>query len=117
MYNDEDIIYYMGFAYVGYVMWLGLSTLQYKRSSIVRSERRTALKWQVKQRDNHTCQTCGKSEDLNIHHIQHKSEGGSNELHNLITLCTQCHCKCHSRLSRIITSGVDPRHYRELFTP
>lgn len=51
-------------------------------------------------RDDYTCQHCkGKSKDdrLEVHHIQFKSEGGSNEEENLITLCKSCHNKVHQK--------------------
>ena len=44
-------------------------------------------------RDNYTCQSCGKSKDkvLQTHHIIYRSNGGSNRVDNLITVCTDCH--------------------------
>ena len=44
-------------------------------------------------RDNYTCQCCGKSKDkiLQTHHIIYRSNGGSNRVDNLITICTDCH--------------------------
>lgn len=44
-------------------------------------------------RDNYTCQCCGKSKDkiLNTHHIIYRSNGGTNRVDNLITICTDCH--------------------------
>ena len=50
-------------------------------------------------RDTYTCQHCkGKSKDsrLEVHHILYRSEGGSDEQENLITLCKTCHDKVHS---------------------
>lgn len=49
-------------------------------------------------RDNYTCQYCkGKSKDkrLHVHHIIFKSNNGSNEESNLITLCKTCHDSLH----------------------
>lgn len=47
----------------------------------------------VLERDNYTCQCCGKSKDkvLQTHHIIYRSNGGSNRVDNLITVCTDCH--------------------------
>lgn len=47
----------------------------------------------VFQRDNYTCQACNKSKDkiLRTHHIIYKSNGGSDRVDNLITVCTECH--------------------------
>lgn len=52
----------------------------------------------VLNRDNYTCQKCkGKSKNdrLEVHHIQFRSNGGSDEQENLITLCEDCHHKLH----------------------
>lgn len=49
-------------------------------------------------RDNYTCQCCkGKHKDskLEVHHIVYRSQGGSDEESNLITLCETCHKKLH----------------------
>jgi hypothetical protein len=48
-------------------------------------------------RDNYTCNICKKKNtSLHIHHIIFRSEGGSDEQENLITLCKSCHDKLHS---------------------
>lgn len=50
-------------------------------------------------RDNYTCQCCkGKHKDskLEVHHIVFRSQGGSDEESNLITLCHTCHKNLHS---------------------
>ncbi|MEA1975968.1 MAG: RNA-guided endonuclease IscB [Bacillota bacterium] len=49
-------------------------------------------------RDNYKCQHCkGKSKDskLEVHHIVFRSNDGSDEPENLITLCKTCHDKLH----------------------
>ena len=61
-------------------------------------------KWIVKRRDCYTCQKCGK--DLyyckegygQVHHIQPLSIGGTNEIKNLIYLCSECHKKLHDEM-------------------
>lgn len=53
----------------------------------------------VLNRDNYTCQHCkGKRKDskLEVHHIVYRSQGGSDEESNLITLCHTCHKDLHS---------------------
>jgi hypothetical protein len=53
----------------------------------------------VLNRDNYTCQYCkGKHKDskLEVHHIVFRSQGGSDEESNLITLCHTCHKDLHS---------------------
>lgn len=53
----------------------------------------------VLNRDNYTCQNCkGKHKDskLEVHHIVFRSQSGSDEENNLITLCHTCHKNLHS---------------------
>jgi hypothetical protein len=53
----------------------------------------------VLDRDGHECQNCkSKSKDnkLEAHHIIFRSNGGSDEESNLITLCKTCHGKVHA---------------------
>lgn len=53
----------------------------------------------VLNRDNYTCQYCkGKHKDskLEVHHIMFRSQGGSDEADNLITLCHTCHKDLHN---------------------
>lgn len=60
---------------------------------------RTLTAWaaQVKERDQ-CCQICGSIEQLEAHHIHHKSEWPewALELSNGITLCKTCHKNHHS---------------------
>ena len=49
-------------------------------------------------RDRHTCQHCkGESgcKTLHVHHITYRSQGGTDMVNNLITLCEDCHRKLH----------------------
>lgn len=59
-------------------------------------------------RDSYKCQSCkGKSKDkkLEVHHIIYKSEGGSDQLDNLITLCRTCHNKIHNGELKLKVKG------------
>jgi hypothetical protein len=50
----------------------------------------------IKERDNHTCQSCGsQNTELAAHHIVPLGCGGTNTLRNLITLCSECHGRVH----------------------
>ena len=50
----------------------------------------------VLNRDKYTCQHCKiKQGTLEVHHIIFRSNGGSDEPDNLITLCRQCHRELH----------------------
>lgn len=48
----------------------------------------------VLERDNNTCQKCGSTDDIHIHHIDWNKD--NNELDNLILLCNSCHLTLHN---------------------
>ena len=51
----------------------------------------------VLHRDNYTCQCCGKKNcRLEVHHIKFRSNGGTDDEENLITLCKECHDGVHA---------------------
>ena len=51
----------------------------------------------IRNRDNYTCQCCGKKNiRLEVHHIIYRSNDGTNDENNLITLCEKCHNKVHN---------------------
>lgn len=52
------------------------------------------LKKKIRERDNYTCQICGKdklSKNLDVHHIDYCKD--NNDESNLISLCNVCHSK------------------------
>lgn len=49
------------------------------------------LKRKVKERDGYKCQTCFRTDSLEVHHILKRSLGGEHKEENLVTLCTSCH--------------------------
>jgi 5-methylcytosine-specific restriction endonuclease McrA len=54
---------------------------------------------QVMERDGHKCRMCGRSEGLaDVHHIIKRSQGGGDDMDNLITLCRNCHNKQHAQV-------------------
>jgi 5-methylcytosine-specific restriction endonuclease McrA len=55
-----------------------------------------ALCRQVLDRDGWRCQFCGYRQELHIHHVQFRSEGGVDESWNLLTLCSDCHNAVHA---------------------
>jgi 5-methylcytosine-specific restriction endonuclease McrA len=54
---------------------------------------------EVLARDKHRCQApgCGRTRFLEVHHIKPRSQGGSNQAENLVTLCASCHRLWHER--------------------
>ena len=68
------------------------------------------VKAYVRERDNCTCQYChGKSKDkrLEVHHLIHRADGGSDTPDNLITLCATCHARYHA--GKIKLTNVKPK--------
>lgn len=65
-------------------------------------------KAKVLNRDNYICQHCkGRRKDskLEVHHIIYRSNGGSDEEDNLITLCHTCHKGVHSKSIKLKLLG------------
>lgn len=52
-------------------------------------------------RDGYTCQCCGRTiKDgaiLHVHHVIYRSQGGTNRMSNLITVCDKCHTPANHR--------------------
>jgi 5-methylcytosine-specific restriction endonuclease McrA len=66
-------------------------------------------KAKVLNRDNYTCQCCKgkkKSNRLEIHHVIFRSNGGSDEEDNLITLCDTCHTNLHHGNLKLNIKGI-----------
>lgn len=67
---------------------------QYEHSVIPKGINNDRLRFEVFQRDNFTCQACGRTPKdgvpLEVDHIVPRSLGGSNAIDNLQVLCKQC---------------------------
>jgi 5-methylcytosine-specific restriction endonuclease McrA len=64
---------------------------------------------QVLARDNWRCQVCGSKDNLQVHHQHLRSQQGSDEDSNLITLCAECHAQLHGSRSEIIGQRDDKK--------
>jgi hypothetical protein len=51
--------------------------------------------WHILVRDDFTCQLCGTRRNLQVHHVQRRSQGGTHAAENLLTLCATCHETVH----------------------
>ena len=49
------------------------------------------------ERDSYRCLDCGRAGKLEVHHVQHLKDGGTNDPENLRTLCTDCHKLAHQQ--------------------
>jgi 5-methylcytosine-specific restriction endonuclease McrA len=50
----------------------------------------------VLKRDGYRCRSCNLRQNLSVHHIVFRSQGGVDESSNLIFLCTACHDGLHT---------------------
>jgi len=57
------------------------------------SEFLTKIRYEVLNRDSHSCCMCIVESDLIVHHIDHNKRNDS--LSNLVTLCRPCHARVH----------------------
>ena len=67
----------------------------------------------VYRRDGYRCALCDSTTGLQIHHFIHRSEGGSNMPHNLITLCWKCHAVAHGTRLPEYPEYVDPEYINQ----
>jgi 5-methylcytosine-specific restriction endonuclease McrA len=49
----------------------------------------------ILERDGWHCQFCGSMQNLQVHHLNFRSQAGGDDEQNLITLCVECHEKLH----------------------
>jgi 5-methylcytosine-specific restriction endonuclease McrA len=54
-----------------------------------------ATRRHVVRRDQYRCTICGATQDLEVHHIVPRAEGGTNDPDNLVTVCMPCHLQLH----------------------
>ncbi len=62
---------------------------------------------QALERDGHKCVQCGSEEYLQVDHICERTDGGSNYLENLQTLCKSCHNKKTAESRRARRNSAD----------
>ena len=77
-----------------------LKNYEYQKGKMYKFE---TVKAYVRERDGYKCNICKSkgfginSKRLEVHHILERSKGGTNSPDNLITLCSECHKKVHSK--------------------
>jgi len=57
--------------------------------------------------DHHTCQMCGRHDDLQVHHLTYHHIMREDVEKDLVTLCGDCHRKVHRMMCRTtdVSSG------------
>ena len=66
---------------------------------------------EVLERDRWRCQSCGRMEGLQVHHIQPRSRLGNDTDENLVALCIRCHQEAHRNLGDGETRCTDNSLY------
>ena len=75
-----------------------------------------SLRFDVFQRDNHTCQYCGHRSpgvELEIDHLIPVAEGGTDDFENLVTSCRDCNSGKSDKLIEYLTEGYSREEWRE----
>jgi len=78
---------------------------------IADSEANSKLKKDVLRRDEERCVSCGSTENLAVHHIIPRNQGGANESENLATLCQSCHHRAHGGRRKEADEGFQAADY------
>lgn len=70
-------------------------TKKHKNNRKVKSKEYEEFRKKVLERDNYTCQECGSTNRLQVHHIKSKHEFPELifDIDNCVTLCITCHSK------------------------
>ena len=89
-----------------------LTGKEYRVSEYEGSNWRQKVLW----RDKYICQHCKDTGKLQAHHINYKSNGGTNTVSNGIALCEQCHSDLHKNLwilKKRFVHFKDPTHLQQ----
>ena len=65
-----------------------------------------ARRREVYERDGWRCALCDSTDGIQIHHVEPRSQGGSDFPENLITLCWRCHAEAHG--VRVLEAPCSP---------
>lgn len=68
-----------------------------------------AVRRAVRARDGRRCRCCGGRENLHMHHLTYRSQGGKWETSNIVSLCTYCHSLLHAKQLWILGKDADKR--------
>lgn len=78
----------------------------------------TKLTRAVYLRDRWKCRYCGSRNSLHPHHVIFKSQGGTDTMDNLLTLCASCHMGgIHARKLEIVILKLLPDDLIVQFIP
>lgn len=67
------------------------------------------LRERILARDRYQCQVCGTTNNLHVHHILFRSQGGQDDESNMVTVCFTHHDAIHAHRLTIILRFVQGR--------
>lgn len=72
--------------------------------------RATIPQW-IKDRKYHFCAACGRTDELQYHHLIPVVDGGTDDPNNIVVLCAECHHKWHGvngrvKYGKLIKEGI-----------
>lgn len=76
--------------------------MEFERKRMTRYIEKFKKHYNLGDQDIVYCKVCGKIAN-DIHHIQFRSQGGKDEIENLIALCRNCHDKAHYKTKPFLT--------------
>lgn len=75
-----------------------------------------SLRFEVFQRDQHTCQYCGRCApeiELEVDHLTPVARGGTDDFENLVSSCRECNSGKSARLIKQFTEGYTKESWRK----
>lgn len=75
-----------------------LTMFMWRKAEYLSSKEWKLKRIQVKERDNHSCQLCGSTKDLHVHHMSGYDQIPNEPIDCLITLCNVCHKAEHDKI-------------------
>ena len=75
-----------------------LTMFKWRKAEYLSSKEWRLKRIQVKERDNYSCQLCGATGDLHVHHMSGYDQIPNEPIDCLITLCNVCHKAEHDKV-------------------
>lgn len=75
-----------------------LTMFKWRKAEYLSSKEWRLKRIQVKERDNYSCQLCGTTKDLHVHHMSGYDQIPNEPIESLITLCKFCHKAEHDKV-------------------
>lgn len=75
-----------------------LTMFMWRKAEYLSSKEWKLKRIQVKDRDNYSCQVCGSTSNLHVHHMSGYDQIPNEPIDCLITLCSVCHKAEHEKV-------------------